>query len=81
MPRITLKIAVLMIKKATESTLTSLALAGSHLVNRAAAKLLLYPHLTRAVVNNQDTGIELRISTLQHFLGPVHVTEVHNVLP
>jgi len=32
-----LKIAVLMIKKATESTLTSLALAGSHLVNRAAA--------------------------------------------
>jgi hypothetical protein len=51
-PRITLKIAVLMIKKATESTLTSLALAGSHLVNRAAAKLLLYPHLTRAVVNN-----------------------------
>jgi hypothetical protein len=51
-PRITLKIAVLMIKKATKSALTLLALAGSHLVKRAAAKLLLYPHLTPAVVNN-----------------------------
>ena len=51
-PRITLKIAVLMIKKATESTLTSLALAGSHVVHRAAANVLLDPHLTPADVHN-----------------------------
>jgi hypothetical protein len=51
-PRITLNIAVLMIKKATKSALTEVALAGSHPVKRAAAKILLYPHLTPAVVNN-----------------------------
>jgi hypothetical protein len=51
-PRITVKIAVLLIKKATKSALTLPALAGSHPVNRAAANILLYPHLTPAVVNN-----------------------------
>jgi hypothetical protein len=51
-PRITLKIAVLLIKKATKIALTLPALAGSHPVNRAAANNLLYPHLTPAVVNN-----------------------------
>jgi hypothetical protein len=51
-PRITAKIAVLMIKKTTKSALTLLALAGSHPANRAAARVLLYPHLTPAFVNN-----------------------------
>jgi len=50
-PRITLKIAVLTIKKAAESSFTLLILAGSHPVNGAAANVLLYPHLTPAVVN------------------------------
>jgi hypothetical protein len=51
-PRITLKIVVLMIKNATKSALTLTALAGSHSANRAAANVLLYPHLTPAAVNN-----------------------------
>jgi hypothetical protein len=51
-PKTTLKIAVLLIKKPTKSAFTLLALAGSHPVNRAAAILLLYPHLTPAAVNN-----------------------------
>jgi len=51
-PRITLKIAVLLIKKATKSAFTVPALAGSHPVDRAAANNSLYPHLTPAAVNN-----------------------------
>ena len=51
-PRITLKIAVLLIKKATKSAFTLPALAGNHPVNRAAANDLIYPHLTPAAVNN-----------------------------
>jgi hypothetical protein len=51
-PRITLKIAVLLIKKATKIAFTLPALAGSRPVNRAAANNSLYPHLTPAAVNN-----------------------------
>jgi hypothetical protein len=51
-PRITLKIAVLLIKKATKIAFTLPALAGSHPMNRAAANNLLYPHLTPAAANN-----------------------------
>jgi len=79
-PSITVKIAVLLIRNAAKSALTFSALAGNHFVDRAAANISLYSHLTPAAVNKQDTGIELRISTLQHFSGPVHVTEVHKVL-
>jgi hypothetical protein len=51
-PKTTLKIAVLPIKNAAESPFTLLALAGSHPAKRAAANVLLYPHLTPAAVNN-----------------------------
>jgi hypothetical protein len=50
-PRITLRIAVLLIKKVTKSAFTLPALAGSHPRNRAAANVLLYPHLTPAAVS------------------------------
>jgi hypothetical protein len=51
-PRITLKIAVLLIKKPTKTAFTLSALAGSHPVKDAAANNLLYPHLTPAAVSN-----------------------------
>jgi hypothetical protein len=50
-PRITVRIAVLLIKKPTKSALTLPALAGSPAPNRLAANVLLYPHLTPAAVN------------------------------
>jgi hypothetical protein len=46
-PRITLRIAVLLIKKAAESPFTLQAL-----LKHAVANVLLYPHLTPAAVNN-----------------------------
>jgi hypothetical protein len=51
MPKITVKIAVVLIRKPAKSALTVPALTGSHPVNRAAANDLIYPHLTPAAVN------------------------------
>ena len=42
---------MLLIKKAAESPFTLQALSGSHPVKRAAANVLLYPHLTPGAVN------------------------------
>jgi len=50
-PRITLKIAVLLMKKVTKSAFTLPTLAASHPRNRAAANVLLDPHLTLAAVS------------------------------
>jgi len=51
-PSATVRIAVLLIKKATKIAFTELALAGSHSVKHAAANFQLYPHLTPAAVSN-----------------------------
>jgi hypothetical protein len=50
-PKTTVKIAVLLTKKATKSAFTVPALAHSRRSNRVAANDLLYPHLTPASVS------------------------------
>jgi hypothetical protein len=52
MPKATVKIAVLLMMKATKSALTVPTLAGSHPCESTAARFPHYPHLTPAVVNN-----------------------------
>jgi len=50
-PKTTVKIAVVLIRKPAKSAFTVPALNDSHRVNRVAANDLLYPHLTPAAVN------------------------------